>query len=296
MNVLPQTVPQSGRPPDAVARPRQAMTTSRSCSSRASSSLTPRWLDRRRQLGVPRDPGPRATPDVAHRDPAAGRAVRDVPVLPHRRLLHPRSLERKGARRFILDRVVRLLLPMLAFVVLLSPPIEYVDLDNVAGWPTPGSWAFVPEIWWPPAPGRPGSSASSSSSPLPTPSCARGVLGGSPAAALAPVSSGCYSRSRSPDRPSSSGPRRHSARRSGVWRWLRRLAGWSDSPSACSLPNAGGCPSSWAGRTSVDRLDRLVRQRRHLGAAAVSGMDLALFLGHGTWQSGLLSVVEESSS
>ena len=63
----------------------------------------------------------------------------------------PRSLERKGLRRFILDRVVRLLVPMLVFVVLLSPPIEYVDPDN-AGW-THGFWAFVPEILWPPAPG-----------------------------------------------------------------------------------------------------------------------------------------------
>ena len=63
----------------------------------------------------------------------------------------PRSLERKGLRRFILDRAVRLLVPMLVFVVLLSPPIEFVDPDN-AGW-THGFWAFVPEILWPPAPG-----------------------------------------------------------------------------------------------------------------------------------------------
>jgi surface polysaccharide O-acyltransferase-like enzyme len=63
----------------------------------------------------------------------------------------PRSFERKGPGRFIADRAVRLLVPMLAFIVLLSPWIEFVDPDN-EGW-SRGFWAFVPHVLWPPAPG-----------------------------------------------------------------------------------------------------------------------------------------------
>ena len=65
----------------------------------------------------------------------------------------PASLERKGLRRFAIDRTIRLLIPSLLFVLLLTPPIEYVDPDTV-GW-TKGYWAFVPHVWslWPPAPG-----------------------------------------------------------------------------------------------------------------------------------------------
>jgi len=65
----------------------------------------------------------------------------------------PASLERKGLRRFAIDRTVRLLIPSLVFVLLLTPPIEYADSDT-AGW-TKGYWAFVPHVWssWPPPPG-----------------------------------------------------------------------------------------------------------------------------------------------
>jgi acyltransferase-like protein len=68
----------------------------------------------------------------------------------------PASLERKGLRRFAIDRTVRLLIPSLLFVLLLTPPIEYVD-PEAAGW-TKGYWAFVPHVWslWPPAPGPTG--------------------------------------------------------------------------------------------------------------------------------------------
>ena len=50
-------------------------------------------------------------------------------------------------------QLARLLAPSLLFVLLLTPPIEYVDPD-AAGW-TGGYWAFVPHVWsmWPPAPG-----------------------------------------------------------------------------------------------------------------------------------------------
>lgn len=63
----------------------------------------------------------------------------------------PGSFRRKGLGRFLVDRTLRLGLPMLFFVIVLSPLIEYVDPDNV-GWDK-GFWAFVPFIWWPPAPG-----------------------------------------------------------------------------------------------------------------------------------------------
>jgi glucan biosynthesis protein C len=63
----------------------------------------------------------------------------------------PRSLTRKGPRKFLVDRTIRLGLPMLFFIVVMSPVIEYVDTDN-AGWEQ-GFWAFTRHIWWPPAPG-----------------------------------------------------------------------------------------------------------------------------------------------
>lgn len=63
----------------------------------------------------------------------------------------PKSLARKGPRRFLADRALRLLVPMAAFIVLLSPWIEFVDPDN-SGW-SRGFWAFVPHVLWPPAPG-----------------------------------------------------------------------------------------------------------------------------------------------
>jgi hypothetical protein len=61
------------------------------------------------------------------------------------------SLARKGPGRFLIDRAIRLGMPMLFFIVFLSPVIEYVDPD-AAGWDR-GFWAFTLHIWWPPAPG-----------------------------------------------------------------------------------------------------------------------------------------------
>lgn len=63
----------------------------------------------------------------------------------------PASLARKGLGRFLADRSMRLGLPMVFFVVVLSPLVEYFDTDNVG---FGGSfWDFTLEIWWPPAPG-----------------------------------------------------------------------------------------------------------------------------------------------
>ena len=63
----------------------------------------------------------------------------------------PRSLRRKGTGRFLLDRTIRLGVPMLFFVIVLSPFVEYADPD-AAGWDR-GFAAFAVHTWWPPAPG-----------------------------------------------------------------------------------------------------------------------------------------------
>lgn len=65
----------------------------------------------------------------------------------------PGSLARKGLRRYAVERTIRLLVPSLLFVLVLTPPIEYVD-PEAADW-AGGYWAFVPHVWtmWPPAPG-----------------------------------------------------------------------------------------------------------------------------------------------
>lgn len=63
----------------------------------------------------------------------------------------PRSLARKGLPKFLLDRTVRLGLPVVFFVLVLAPIVEYVDTDN-KGW-SRGFFAFIPYIWEHPAPG-----------------------------------------------------------------------------------------------------------------------------------------------
>ncbi|MGH3333611.1 MAG: acyltransferase family protein [Nocardioidaceae bacterium] len=60
-------------------------------------------------------------------------------------------MARKGLHRFLVDRVLRLGVPMVFFVIFLSPFVEYVDSENV-GWDR-GFAAFTLDIWWPPAPG-----------------------------------------------------------------------------------------------------------------------------------------------
>jgi fucose 4-O-acetylase-like acetyltransferase len=63
----------------------------------------------------------------------------------------PQSFERKGLRRFLVDRAIRLGVPLMFFVGFLAPVIEYVDPEN-AGW-NQGFVAFAPTVWWslPPA-------------------------------------------------------------------------------------------------------------------------------------------------
>jgi fucose 4-O-acetylase-like acetyltransferase len=64
----------------------------------------------------------------------------------------PDSLERKGARRFVTDRLLRLGVPLAAYVVLLAPVVEFADEQDNAAWDR-GFLAFVPAAWRHPAPG-----------------------------------------------------------------------------------------------------------------------------------------------
>ncbi|MFZ0159916.1 MAG: acyltransferase [Kineosporiaceae bacterium] len=57
----------------------------------------------------------------------------------------PGSLSRKGMRRFLIDRTVRLGVPMAFFMIALSPFVEYADPDN-AGWDQ-GFWRFTVAVW-----------------------------------------------------------------------------------------------------------------------------------------------------
>jgi fucose 4-O-acetylase-like acetyltransferase len=68
-------------------------------------------------------------------------------------LFTPTSLQRKGTGRFLKDRALRLLVPSVAFTLLFTPPIEYVDSSNT--WFKGSFWAFIPHAWLPlpPPPG-----------------------------------------------------------------------------------------------------------------------------------------------
>lgn len=65
----------------------------------------------------------------------------------------PASLEHKDLGRFVVDRCVRLLVPVVAFVLLMAPVVEYVDTSN-EGW-SRGFGAFAMTTWthWPQPPG-----------------------------------------------------------------------------------------------------------------------------------------------
>ena len=64
----------------------------------------------------------------------------------------PRSLERKGLRRFVVDRTVRFGVPLVFYMLALGPIVEFVDAEDNAGW-NKGFWAFVKHSWRHPAPG-----------------------------------------------------------------------------------------------------------------------------------------------
>jgi peptidoglycan/LPS O-acetylase OafA/YrhL len=58
----------------------------------------------------------------------------------------PPSLRRKGLRRFLTDRAIRLGVPLLFFIVLLAPFVEYWDTSN-ADWDQ-GFWALAVHVVW----------------------------------------------------------------------------------------------------------------------------------------------------
>lgn len=62
------------------------------------------------------------------------------------------SLDRKGPRRFAKDRLVRLGLPLVAYTLLISPVLEYVDYRQNGGGTEP-LWPFLREQVWSFAPG-----------------------------------------------------------------------------------------------------------------------------------------------
>jgi fucose 4-O-acetylase-like acetyltransferase len=64
----------------------------------------------------------------------------------------PRSLERKGLRRFVVDRTVRFGVPLVFYMLVLGPIVEFADAQDNAGW-NKGFWAFVKHSWRHPAPG-----------------------------------------------------------------------------------------------------------------------------------------------
>lgn len=55
----------------------------------------------------------------------------------------PGSLDRKGAQRFLVDRAVRLLVPVVGFGVAIAPGLEYVKRISL-GQPTPSLLAYYP--------------------------------------------------------------------------------------------------------------------------------------------------------
>ncbi|NTW39660.1 MAG: acyltransferase [Cellulomonadaceae bacterium] len=59
----------------------------------------------------------------------------------------PRSLESKGLRRFLVDRTLRLGVPMAFFVVVLAPFVEWADPER-AGWDRGFAAYTVEVVWW----------------------------------------------------------------------------------------------------------------------------------------------------
>lgn len=210
----------------------------------------------------------------------------------------PRSLMRKGTRRFLVDRAVRLGLPLLAFVLLIAPVVEWVDPDR-AGWER-GFVAYTLEVvWW----------------SWPTPP----AWGPTWFLAVLLVFSVVYAAARAvvPAREESTGPARPRhlvavACAIAAVSWLVRIEvpvgeevarlalgqtpawvagfalgvvgaerGWLD-----PVPPA---VAAWARRLGTGTL---VASAVVIGAAAAAGADLDAFAGFGTWQSAVLAVIE----
>ncbi len=64
----------------------------------------------------------------------------------------PGSLARKGLRRYVGDRTLRLGVPLVLYLLLLAPIVEYVDVREEGTWEG-GFVSFLPNAWTHPAPG-----------------------------------------------------------------------------------------------------------------------------------------------
>jgi hypothetical protein len=65
----------------------------------------------------------------------------------------PPSLARKGPGRFATDRLLRLGVPLLFFLVVMAPVVEFVDVADNEGWDRGFFPAFAVHTWLHPAPG-----------------------------------------------------------------------------------------------------------------------------------------------
>lgn len=210
----------------------------------------------------------------------------------------PASLERKGLRRFLVDRAIRLGVPLLLFVVFLAPVIEWFDPEN-AGWDG-GFLAFaVDTVWW--------------SWPLPP------AWGPTWFLAVLLLFSVVYALGRSlvpRRRADPSTPRVGHLAAAAAMVALASFLVRSEVPiGAEPFRLALGQAPAWvtgfalgivgAERGWFDPIDpRLARAARHaawatigcfavvVGAASGSGMDLDAFFGGGTWPSLVLAVLE----
>lgn len=204
----------------------------------------------------------------------------------------PRSLERKGPRRFMADRALRLLVPMAAFILFFSPWIEYVDPDN-AGW-SQDFWAFVPHVLWPPAPG---------------PTWFLGVLFVLSAGYVGVRSA--WPRHRSAPKPLRLWHLFAIAALVAIASWVIRLGvPMGEERWHLAVAQAPGWLAGFViGLLAAERgwlpMERgLARDVRHVAWAAIFlsvaaivasgplGYDMELYLGGGTWQSALLAAAE----
>lgn len=212
-------------------------------------------------------------------------------------LFTPPSLARKGLRRFLLDRTLRLGVPMLFFVLALAPFVEWADPER-AGWDR-GFVAYTVEVvWW--------------SWPLPP------AWGPTWFLAVLLLFSVVYALARQIDPgPTTPTPlrRRHLAGAAvavTVVSWLVRIEvpigaevgrlalGQAPAWIAGFALGVAGAERGWFDpvQPAIARAVRrggtaaLVSAALLLGTAGVLGADLEDFAGFGTWQSLALAMVE----
>jgi hypothetical protein len=209
----------------------------------------------------------------------------------------PRSLERKGLRSFLIDRTLRLGVPLVFFVVVLAPFVEWADPDR-AGWDRGFAAYTVEVVWW--------------SWPVPP------AWGPTWFLAVLLLFSVVYAVGRQllPG-PRAAGPLRRRdlvavATAVAVVSWLVRIQipvgeevgrlALGQAPAwvtGFALGAAGAergwfkpippAVAQWARHVGITAF---VASALVIGTAAMLGADLEAFAGHGTWQSLVLAVIE----